>query len=66
MENIIKIIKNINKCIDKLEGGWYDKYIKGTEKLNKKFIQFIVYINVTMERMKNKRKVQVIPLGKKL
>ena len=44
MENIIKIIKNINKGIDKLEGGWYDKYIKGTEKLNKKFIQFIVYI----------------------
>lgn len=44
MENIIKIIKNMNKCIDKLEGGWYDKYIKRTEKLNKKFIQFIVYI----------------------
>ena len=35
-------------------------------KKSKKFIQFIVYINVTMERMKNKRKVQVIPLGKKL
>ena len=35
-------------------------------KQSKKFIQFIVYINVTMERMKNKRKVQVIPLGKKL
>ena len=34
--------------------------------IKRKFIQFIVYINVTMERMKNKRKVQVIPLGKKL
>lgn len=42
----------MNKCVDKFEGGWYDKYIKGTEKLNKKFIQFIVYINVTMKRMK--------------
>ena len=30
----------MNKCVDKFEGGWYDKYIKGTEK----FIQFIVYI----------------------
>ena len=30
----------MNKCVDKFEGGWYDKYIKRTEK----FIQFIVYI----------------------
>lgn len=34
----------MNKCIDKFEGGMVCKYIKGTEKLNKKFIQFIVYI----------------------
>lgn len=34
----------MNKCVDKFEGGWYDKHIKGTEKLNKKLIQFIVYI----------------------